>query len=266
MTHPSQPNYLALFSGSTQGSTNDTVPSSPYVTANLGTSLQAAGRTFAGYSESQPSVGYLGTSYTTVSGQNQYQRKHNPWSDWQNAVKPTASQLSSSVNQPFTAFPTDFTKLPTVSFVVPNEQHDMHDGSIAQADTWLKSNLDAYAKWAAGHNSLLIVTWDEDDYSSSNQIPTLFYGAHVKTGKYAEAINHYNVLRTLEDMYGLSRAGASTSATPITDCWAKNLQPCVLYYLCESVSICGEKAFVFRSAACQEFQPHPMCAITRYSL
>src|SRR5262249_21276210 len=152
-----------------------------------------------------PSVGYLGDSYTTVSGQNQYVRKHNPWVDWQNDTNPAATQLPSSVNQPMTAFPSDFTQLPTIGIVVPNEQNDMHDGSISQADTWLSNNTNAYAQWAKTHNSLLVVTWDEDDSSQSNQITTIFAGANVKSGQYSQTINHYGVLRTIEDMYGLPR-------------------------------------------------------------
>jgi hypothetical protein len=221
ITHPSEPNYLALFSGSTQGVTTDATPTTIFTTANLGASLRAssAGLSFAGYSESLPAVGSLVDSYTTVAGQNQYMRKHNPWADWQNDPTPGTNQLPGTVNQPFTAFPTDFTQLPTVSVVVPNEQNDMHDGTIAQGDTWLKTNIDAYAQWAKAHNGLLIVTWDEDDTSHSNQIPTIFSGAAVATGQYSETINHYNVLRTIEDMYGLPLAGSSATATPITDSW-----------------------------------------------
>jgi acid phosphatase len=63
------------------------------------------------------------------------------------------------------------------------------------------------------------VTWDEDDSSMSNQIPTLFVGAHVAPGNYPEKINHYTVLRTLEDAYGLGHLGSSATATPITDVW-----------------------------------------------
>ncbi|MFL6116143.1 MAG: alkaline phosphatase family protein, partial [Catenulispora sp.] len=129
------------------------------------------------------------------------------------------SNVPTSDNQPFTNFPSsaNYSALPTVSWVIPNLNDDMHDGSIAQGDTWLKNNLDAYAQWAKTHNSLLVVTWDEDDSSASNQIPTLFYGANVKQGTYSEHINHYNVLRTIEDMYGLPYAGAAASAKPITD-------------------------------------------------
>jgi uncharacterized repeat protein (TIGR01451 family) len=134
-----------------------------------------------------------------------------------------ANYMPQSVNQPFTSFPTDFTKLPTVSIVVPNVQNDMHDNpspaGVTNADTWLQNNLGAYAQWAQSHNSLLIVTWDENDTSAGNHIPTIFVGQMVNAGSYSEAINHYNVLRTIEDMYGLPYAGASATATPITDIW-----------------------------------------------
>jgi len=64
------------------------------------------------------------------------------------------------------------------------------------------------------------VTWDEDDSTTSaNQVATIFVGANVKAGNYAETINHYSVLRTLENMYGLSALGSAASATPITDVW-----------------------------------------------
>jgi acid phosphatase len=69
------------------------------------------------------------------------------------------------------------------------------------------------------NNSLLIVTFDEDDNGSRNQIPTVFYGAHVRPGNYSEQINHYNVLATVEQMYGLPKTGYAANAAPITDIW-----------------------------------------------
>lgn len=203
VTHPSEPNYMALFSGSTDGLSADTCPVSAGSAANLGSELLAAGKTFTGYSEGLPSTG----STTCTSGA--YARKHSPWINFSNV--PTADSV------PFTAFPTDYTKLPTVSFVIPNLNDDMHNGTITQADTWLNTNLSAYATWAKANNSLLIVTWDEDDYTENNQIPTLFVGANVTPGHYTENVTHYNLLSTLEQFYGLGKAGASASAAPITD-------------------------------------------------
>lgn len=204
VSHPSEPNYLQLFSGSNQGVTNDSCPHT-FSTANLGSELLAAGKGFVGYSESMPSDGYTGCT----SGK--YARKHNPWVNFTNV--PASSNLR------FSRFPTSYSSLPTVSVVVPNLCNDMHDCSIATGDSWVKNNLDGYVQWAKTHNSALLLTFDEDDSSQSNQISTVFAGQHVKVGSFAEHINHYNVLRTLEDMYGLPYAGASSTATPITDIW-----------------------------------------------
>src|SRR5262249_48592684 len=51
ITHPSQPNYLDIFSGSNQGVTSDTCLTSLKTAANLGSELIAAHDTYAGYSE-----------------------------------------------------------------------------------------------------------------------------------------------------------------------------------------------------------------------
>jgi acid phosphatase len=218
VSHPSQPNYLALFSGSTQGVTNDNCPKTFKNVPNLGTELLRAGQSFAGYSETMPSAGYTGcTRGVPLFG---YTRSHNPWVDFSSI--PAASNLT------FASFPKNYARLPTVSIVVPNECHDMHSCPRDNGDRWIKANLGGYASWARSHNSLLIVTWDEDGTileipllggGDGNKVPTIFYGAHVRTGTYGEHITHYSILRTLEDMYGLPRAGASTSAKPITDVW-----------------------------------------------
>lgn len=206
--HPSQPNYLDLFSGSNQGVTNDQLPAAKFKTANLASELLKNNKTFAGYSEDLPAVGFKGIS-TRAGG---YARKHNPWVNFTNVTQ--------SVNQPFKNFPRDdFSKLPTVSFVIPNLKNDMHDGSIAQGDQWLKENLAAYVKWAHTHNSLLIVTWDEDDHSQNNQISTFFVGPMVKAGRWDQELNHYHLLRTIEDLYGLNYAGKSRTVKPITGIW-----------------------------------------------
>jgi hypothetical protein len=256
--HPSQPNYLELYSGSNQGTIQDGHPGTtsepfssppPFTTPNLGAALRNAGFSFATYSQTLPSVGFDGDS----SGA--YQRKHNPVTNWMNDTNPTANQLPSSLNQPFTTFqaiaasPGGFANLPTVTFVVPDQQNDMHDGTIQQADDWLKANIiDTYQPWATTHNSLLIVTWDEDgDNTASNQIPTIFAGAKVKPGNYTEtnlnsnnphvgspadpgiqtptgtAMNHYDVLSTIEDVYGLTHIGGSLNRRPVFDIFTMSI-------------------------------------------
>jgi phosphatidylinositol-3-phosphatase len=208
ITHPSEPNYYALFSGSTQGRTDDScITVGSLSAANLGSELLAAGKTWASYNESLPSQG----STTCSSGK--YAQKHNPWFGFNN--------VPTNLAYTFAQFPTDYTTLPKVSFVVPNLCSDMHDCSISTGDTWIQNNLGAYATWAQTHNSLLVVTFDEDNSLSGNRIPTVLYGQHVTPGSSSAATyNHYNVLRTLEDLAGLStHAGNAATATDVTGVW-----------------------------------------------
>jgi acid phosphatase len=205
VTHPSQPNYLALFSGSTHGVTNDACPL-VFSSDNLASQLQANGLSFATYSESMPETGYDGC----INGA--YWRKHNPAANWKELAK---------YNQPFSDFPAEFAQLPTVAFVVPNQLNDMHDGSIERGDAWLKQNILLYVQWAMKHNSLLIVTWDEDNGSSGNRIATILVGQVVKPGQYDQRIDHYNLLRTVEKMFGLPYLGESASKQGINGVWLK---------------------------------------------
>jgi acid phosphatase len=212
--HHSEGNYFWLFSGSNQGvGFIDTIPSKLFTTANLGKQLIDAHRSFKGYSEDLPTVG------STVHRSGHYARKHVPWISFSNV--PPGSNLR------FKDFPAGFGDLPTISFVIPNLINDMHDGapsvSIKAGDTWLRKNLDDYYQWAKKNNSLLIFTFDENDDGTNgltdpaasapkkrNRIATILAGARIKPGDYDEGkgVTHVNVLRTLEAMYGLKKAGA----------------------------------------------------------
>jgi acid phosphatase len=205
--HPSEPNYYALFAGSTLGVKENVCPVNGGNTPNLGSELLTAGYTFVGFAESLPAVG------SPACSAGKYARKHVPWASFTN--------IPGSHSLPFSAFPapSNYASLPTVALVIPNLDDDMHDGSIAQGDAWLYQNLSQYASWAKANNSLLILTWDEDDNTARNQIPTVFYGANVRPGAYSEPISHYNVLSTLEEMYGLPKLGYATGAPAITDIW-----------------------------------------------
>ncbi|HLN80294.1 MAG TPA: alkaline phosphatase family protein [Thermoanaerobaculia bacterium] len=202
VSHPSEPNYLGLFAGTTENLTDDSCPHT-YSSANLASGLFATGQTFAGYSESMPSNGYTGCT----SGR--YARKHNPWVDYTN--------VPASANLAFASIPADYADLPTVAFVVPNLCNDMHDCGVATGDGWLRDRIDPYLRWADTHNSLLVLTWDESN--SGNSIPTIFVGPMVQAGDSGERIDHYGVLRTLEEMYGLQPTGHAAEAAPIADVW-----------------------------------------------
>jgi phosphatidylinositol-3-phosphatase len=206
ITHPSEPNYLALFSGSTHGITSDQCPTTLRA-PNLAADLSAAHLSFAGYAEGLPATG------SKVCSQGEYARKHVPWTDFTN--------VRGSVNKPFSRFPQNFAKLPTVAFVIPNLCHDMHDCAVATGDAWLRRHLSGYVRWAQAHDSLLIITWDEDDGSQANQIVTIFLGQHIIAGRYREPIDHYNVLRTIEQAFGLRHDDEAARHYPITWIWRR---------------------------------------------
>jgi hypothetical protein len=208
VTHPSQPNYIGLFSGSLQGVTTDGCPTSfAATTDNLGHQLRSRGLGFTGYAEALPRPGYTGCSSGT------YRRKHNPWVDFAN--------VPTSANQPFSSFPSsDFAALPTVSFVSPDMCHSMHDCSVSTGDSWLKDHLDHYARWAMTHNSLLVITFDENEGGVGTEIPTVLVGGVIRPGNYAEPMNHYTLLRTLEEAYGLPVLANAGQVAGLRTIWA----------------------------------------------
>ena len=228
LLHTSAPEYGELFAGSDNGIVDGAIsPNIPYTTPNLGAELRQNGYSFAGYFQSMPSVGYTGLT----SGQ--YSRGHNPVVNWQNdAAGADPNQLPSSTNLPFTNFPTTaagFANLPTVSLVVPDNDHNMHNGStlaqrLSNGDNFLKTSVDAYYQWAKTHNSLLIVTADEDDRGVSgnyNNIPAIFAGANVNRGSVASpSYTLHNLLRTVEDMYALPHAANAGDVRPIAGVFA----------------------------------------------
>ncbi len=225
LVHPSQPNYIGLFSGSLQGVKDDgCIPVvSPFTTPNLGRALIDAGYSFIGYAQSMPEVGFTGCTYgkSPLNGSPLYGRKHCPWVNWQNAKENGLD--GRVVSLPMTAFPDDFNKLPTVAMVIPDLDHDMHNHGgdpkmIRLADKWLKDNLSDYINWAQSHNSLFILTYDEDNDTWANHIPTIFVGEKVKPGNYNDSISLYHILRTVEQMYSLPPSG-DAKASAIINVW-----------------------------------------------
>lgn len=225
--HNSEGNYFWIFSGSNQNvgfhdatPTRNNNPEYPFEAPNLGEQLIKAGYTFKGYAENLPAIG------DAASRAHDYARKHVPWISFGNL--PQGRTEATSCNLQFKQFPKDFNNLPTVAIVIPNLIDDMHSGKrstrVKAGDTWLKDKLGKYYEWAKTHNSLLIVTWDENsdwshfngltnpaskDRDIRNRIPTIIAGAHIRHGNYPEGrgVTHVNLLRTIEAIYGLPKAG-----------------------------------------------------------
>ncbi|HSY76653.1 MAG TPA: alkaline phosphatase family protein [Bacteroidia bacterium] len=226
ITHPSEPNYLELFSGSDQGVTTDEIgpdASAPFSDCNMASSMIQKGYTFKGYAETQPSVGW----YQTNNGN--YVTKHCPWINWVGGSNADSVPIKDMV--PFapigTYYPdsTHYSTLPTLSWVIPNLVDDMHDPytastAISNGDAWFKTNIMPLVRWASNpaNNTVVIAIWDEDDGSASNNIPLLICSGLVKGGTYTTPkTNHYSVYKMIEEMYSITpQCGSSATATDIT--------------------------------------------------
>jgi phosphatidylinositol-3-phosphatase len=203
VAHPSEPNYVALYSGSTQGLKSDACPVN-YNARSLGGEAIVAHKSIKGYMEDIPAVG------STACEAGEYVRKHNPLIDF--ADTPATSSV------PYSQLAGDLSsnRYPTIALVVPNVLHDMHDGTIAMGDAWLASNLPSILAFDATHKGLLILTWDEDHHDADNHIVTIAIGPTARAGQSDQPINHYSVLSTVTDLFGLQPLDNASPVSELT--------------------------------------------------
>jgi len=254
VTHPSLPNYFAIFAGQTNADGDD-CSDKPDVNGDLpvnaglkspmpsiASELIAAHHTFVGYSEGLPDAGYVRCFGRGGSVFGTYYKRHSPWAFFTKAGHPSeivadthGYLLDDDLNQPFSAFPKPdhYNELPTLAMVTPSVSNDMHGTGLGgsperlatDADQWLGVNILPLVDWAADrkNSTLVIITWDEGahhKHGDTNHIPTLFLGAMVKQGIDPEHITHYDVLATIERFYGLAPMTSNDKAAKgIANCW-----------------------------------------------
>jgi len=205
LSHPSLPNYLGLMSGSIQNNPQDTAPQDgTYAGPQFTDELAAAGVAWRAYMQDMPVACDLTDQYSPGS----YDVNHNPFMYFL-SVRNNPSQCNRDV--PYSQLTTDLNagSAPSFIWVTPNTINDMHDGTPAQGDAFLKglvAQVQASSWWTAG--SRIIVTWDEG--TQSEQVLTLVVGsAH---GTAANGGNAYGTLRGLEEAYGVALLGHSADS------------------------------------------------------
>ena len=216
VSHPSLPNYLALISGSTHGIASDCTDCT--VSArNLADTLEARHRTWKAYAEGLPSVGFTGGT----SGR--YAKKHEPFVYFRDVFSNPA-RLNRVV--PYTQWSSDLRghRLPTFSLITPNLCNDMHDCPVSTGDAWLKTFLPPLLASPQMRRGALFVITDEGDGSDpglpGGQVPALVAGPTVKPHSRTHGtLDHYSLLRTIEDAFGLPRLGASAKRRPLVGIW-----------------------------------------------
>lgn len=213
VTHPSEPNYIALFSGSTQGVTDDGVHD--ISATNLADQLDAHGRSWRVFAQNVPSGCYTGYSASGgPDGSGTYTRKHEPaisFTDISGSPSRCARILDFSQFNPAAA---DF------ELIVPNMCNDMHDCSTATGDAFLRSFVPRITSSPAFANSLLVITWDEgtSDIGGGGHIATVVVSPLVKAGTVSPVAHSlYSILRTVEDAWGLGCLNHACSANDLRE-------------------------------------------------
>lgn len=222
--HPSEPNYIAFFSGSTQGIADDGAFTVNSVDApNLATQLETRGLSWGGYFG-----GYDPAKPFEVRNAAGYASKHNPFPNFSNL----RSQPGFAAHQhPLSQLASDLQSdaVPNFTLVVPGLCGDMHgmEGCDAEPDKTRSGDkvaaqivalIENSPLWRLQKNEAIVITFDENDKAHRNagaqtccgttpgggQIPTIVitnHGARHKTD--ATPYNLYSLLRTLEDAFGI---------------------------------------------------------------
>ncbi|HEY7404582.1 MAG TPA: alkaline phosphatase family protein [Candidatus Angelobacter sp.] len=224
--HPSIGNYFMLTAGQLVTS-NDSLNSTIDVD-NIVRHLLTAGKTWKSYAESLPSVGYTG------GDRYPYVRHHNPLSYFSDVVNSSVQKLNLV---PFSEFAADLAnnRLPSYSFVTPNQNHNTHDcptgptgctnaQKLATADGWLKNNIGPLLNNVEFQQSgLLVIVFDEgfstDTAHGGGHVAAVVVGPKVKKGAKSTALyQHQNVLRTMLDALGVkSYPGVAASSADMAD-------------------------------------------------
>jgi phosphatidylinositol-3-phosphatase len=215
VTHPSLPNYLALWSGSTQG-VNDNDRHDFTKSTTLADQIEASGRTWHVAAQNVPLNCFTGdTASGGDDGPGTYVRKHEPAISW-TTVSTNPSRCRNITD--FTHFTPD---LGNYWFIVPNLCNDMHDCSIATGDRWLRDFLPTILGSGAFQNDgLVFVTFDEgsSDIGGGGKVATIVISPKAKAGfSSSRAYNHYSLLRTIEDLWSMPCLGNSCSANALRE-------------------------------------------------
>ena len=213
VTHPSQPNYIALFSGSTQGVTDDGVHS--LSRRNLVDQLAAHGVSWRVYAQNVPLGCYVGaTAKGGPDGTGTYARKHEPAISFTSiSRRPTRCANISN----FSHFSPSAARF---ELIVPNMCNSMHDCTTARGDAFLKTFIPKLLKSPAMQGSALFLTWDEgtSNLGGGGRVATVVIGPTVKRGyRSATSHTHYSLLRTIETAWGLGCLNRSCRANTLRE-------------------------------------------------
>ncbi|KAI7854786.1 phosphoesterase family-domain-containing protein [Circinella umbellata] len=212
VTHPSQPNYIAMISGSTKDVNLDL--NSNISRKSIVDLLEAKGISWKSYQEEYPG------GCNTKASINTYRRKHNPFISFKNIAN---DETRCAKIVPATELDKDIENdtVPQFVFFTPDINNDGHDTSLKYSSDWMKSYFEPrIGKSGFNNNTLFILTWDENKtwIIKPNKVYTVLFGPAVNRTSSTDntKYNHYSILKSIEENWDLGDLGEhDVDATPL---------------------------------------------------
>lgn len=201
VARPSLPNYLAMTSGTTWGVTDNGYHVLPAV--DLGTQLTAAGISWRAYMEGLTDAGCMRSPYP-------YALKHNPFAYYGGKCPPNVV--------PIGALDADLAgATPNFVWIKPGLCNDGHDCPLEVSGAWLENTVARIVSSAAWRASgVMFIVWEEGDGGDSNRVPLIVLTQGGAERRIETQHDHYSLLATIEDLFGLPRLGAAATALSLT--------------------------------------------------
>jgi hypothetical protein len=218
ITHPSQPNYLALFSGDTQGVTDDNLHdlSAP----NLADQLDARSRRWSVSAENLPDSSFTGETATGGrDGPGTYVRKHEPAISFTSIGR---DPLRRANIHDLTAFDP---RTGGFQLIIPNLCHDGHDCPLDTVDAFLSGFVPRILDSPGfDRGGVLFIIADEGE--RQNIVPLVAVGHGIIAGtSRADAWDHDSLLRSVEDAWDLGCLANACRATTLAALFTPGASP-----------------------------------------
>jgi acid phosphatase len=195
ITHPSLPNYLAIFNGSAFNNPPDCSPGPgcSYPGPSVFGQALARGKTARAYQESMPAP-------CDHSDSGDYAVRHNPWAyipaeaaacragDVPSGT-PTGGALASDVRAG---------TMPNVGLLTPNLIHDAHDGTLGQADAWLRRWIPVIMSGPDWRRRRLAIVVVFDEGETTNQVPLVLIAPGLSGAVIHRRLDHYTLTRLID--------------------------------------------------------------------
>lgn len=212
ITYPSQPNYLALFSGSTHGIADNELHDIDAPT--VADQIEGAGLSWRVHMENgRPGCFTEAFSLDGPDGEGIYSRKHSPAISF----TPISRDRARCANiTDLTSFDPEAAHL---TFIVPNNCHSMHDCSIAEGDAWLRGFMPRILESNAyREGGVVFITFDEDRGDGDNGVAAVVVSQRTRPGASSDRpYTHYSLLRTVQELLGLPCLAESCGAELMSD-------------------------------------------------